>query len=401
MKILVVHEVSYLRKIVYEIHEFPELLSLRGHDVTFLDFDEDATRETRSKKRVRQINGRIHKDARITLATPHAFGISQIDRLWGTISALPLLFRLFYRTKFDVVLNYAVPTYGLQVALLARLFHVPVVHRALDVSSKIRVSVWNPLISLWEKAVFFLADRISANNLAMVDYVRERLPLSTRQKVEVHYPPLDLSIFKETSKDWNLATSLGIATTDKVIMYMGSFFYFSGLPNLIRSLEKSLKHDSTLKLLLIGGGEQDRELRELVNDLGLIQQVIFTGFVSFHDLPKYMALGDVAVNPLKDSLVAGAAFPHKVLQYMAMGLPVVSTRLHGLFAAFGETAGITWVPDAESAAGETTRLLESSPMKLGELRKLQQHRIEVLFSIKKTVDSLEKSLTTLVREQNS
>ena len=60
MKILVVHEVSYLRKVVYEIHEFPELLALRGHEVTFVDFDEDATRESRSKQRIRKIVGRIH-----------------------------------------------------------------------------------------------------------------------------------------------------------------------------------------------------------------------------------------------------------------------------------------------------------------------------------------------------
>lgn len=399
MKILVVHEVSYLRKIVYEIHEFPELLSLRGNEVTFLDFDEAATRKTRSRERVRQISGRIHKDATLTLATPHAFGIHQIDRLWAMISGIPLLIYLFRKKKFDVVLNYAVPTYGLQVILLAHFFRVPVIHRALDVSSKIRVSVWNPLISFWERAVFRFADRISANNPAMLDYVADNLAMSNRGKVELNYPPLDLSIFKQTNKDWSLAASLGIETSDKVIMYMGSFFYFSGIPNLIRSLEAQFKNDASLKLLLIGGGEQDGQLRQLVSDLGLSQQVIFTGFVSFHDLPKYMSLGDVAVNPLEDSLVASAAFPHKVLQYMAVGLPVVSTRLHGLLAAFGETSGITWVPNAESAAKEAINLLRMSPERLSKLRKVQQAKLEELFSISSTVDSLESCLSKSVRER--
>jgi hypothetical protein len=40
MKILFVHEVSWFSKVVYEIHDFPELLSLSGNDVSFLEFEE-------------------------------------------------------------------------------------------------------------------------------------------------------------------------------------------------------------------------------------------------------------------------------------------------------------------------------------------------------------------------
>jgi hypothetical protein len=44
MKILFVHEVSWFSKVVYEMHDFPELLSLNGHEVHFLDFEEDQSR---------------------------------------------------------------------------------------------------------------------------------------------------------------------------------------------------------------------------------------------------------------------------------------------------------------------------------------------------------------------
>ena len=398
MKILVVHEVSYLRKVVYEIHEFPELLALRGHEVTFVDFDEDATRESRSKQRIRKIGGRVHNEANITLATPHAFGAPRVDRLWATVSVIPLLFGLFSRKRFDIVLNYAVPTYGLQVILLARLFRVPVIHRALDVSSKIRVSAWNPLIALWEKTVFFLVDRVSANNPAMQTYVSKNLPSFMGAKVDVHYPPLDLQIFMETNRDMELAARLGIGTNDKVVMYMGTFFYFSGLPTLISSMERNLKSNPALKILLIGGGEQEAELRALVQELGIKDQVIFAGFIDFRELPKYMALADVAVNPLENGLVAGAAFPHKVLQYMAVGLPVVSTKLEGLYSAFSESSGIHWVIDSEEAAREAVNLLHIKPEELKRIRKVQRESLERLFSIDQTVTSLEKGLEALLRK---
>jgi hypothetical protein len=44
MKILFVHEVSWFSKVVYEMHDFPELLSLNGHEVHFLEFEEDQSR---------------------------------------------------------------------------------------------------------------------------------------------------------------------------------------------------------------------------------------------------------------------------------------------------------------------------------------------------------------------
>lgn len=395
MNILVVHEVSYRRKIIYEIHEFPELLNLNGHQVTFLDFDEDATPETRSTERVTEISGRIHQDSQITLATPHSFGHSSIDRLWAVVSVVPLLFGLFRKNKFDVVLNYAVPTYGLQAALFARLFGVPIVHRALDVSSKIRESRWNPIISLWEKLVFLLANQISANNPAMELYVTGRLPKHHHDKVVVHYPPLDLGIFRRYPREDKLRTSLGILPSDKVLMYMGSFFYFSGLPDLIRGLEIELKSNPSLKLLLIGGGEQENELRRLTRQLGIRDQVIFTGFVAFRELPRYMTLGDVGLNPLQDSLVAAVAFPHKVLQYMGVGLPVVSTRLAGLHAAFGDNSGITWCLTTDEMVREALVFLELGSSELERLRDLQKNRLEELFSVESTVTNLEASLRSI------
>ena len=44
MKILVLHEIDYLEKVIYEIHEFPELLARAGHEVTFFHFQEGANR---------------------------------------------------------------------------------------------------------------------------------------------------------------------------------------------------------------------------------------------------------------------------------------------------------------------------------------------------------------------
>jgi hypothetical protein len=50
----------------------------------------------------------------------------------------------------------------------------------------------------------------------------------------------------------------------------------------------------------------------------------------------------VAINPLEISQVASIAFPNKVLQYLATGISVVSTRLEGLFSAIDGIEGLSW-----------------------------------------------------------
>jgi len=389
LKILVVHEVNYLEKIIYEIHEFPELLALRGHDVTFFDFAEGLKKSNLLTTRIKKIKGRVYRNSTISLATPLQLGFPAIDRLLAIFSSVPALVGLFQKNKFDVVLNYAVPTYGFQVLAIARLFRVPVIHRALDVSHLIRESIFNPLIKFWEKVIYRSADYLSANNAAMQEYCVE---LSGRTKESVvNYPPLDSKHFQFVTYDKALAKTLGIDESNKVIMYMGSFFYFSGLVEAIETFAAQSLAQPHLTMLLIGGGEQDAELRELVKNLGIEKRVIFTGFIPFDDLPRYMKLADIAINTLHPTLVAHVAFPHKVLQYMATGIPTVTTKLDGLYSAFGDQSGLTWISDANEAVSKSIDLL-AKPDMLDAVRKSQLSAVKKLFALDTTVDSLESLL---------
>jgi glycosyltransferase involved in cell wall biosynthesis len=175
---------------------------------------------------------------------------------------------------------------------------------------------------------------------------------------------------------------------------MGSFFYFSGLPEVVKRFAELVPQGSSTKLLLIGGGEQENELRKLVVDLGISDQVVFTGFVSYNDLPEYLALSTVAINPLQISQVASIAFPNKVLQYLATGIPVVSTRLEGLFSAIDGIEGLTW-------AETPTRVLEIAleVAQAGGTRANKSESLKTLaslFSPEAALASMEQTLNTAI-----
>jgi glycosyltransferase involved in cell wall biosynthesis len=398
LKILFIHEVSYREKVIFEMHEFPELLALKGHDISFLEFGEGRKFWQKGQApRSELIQGRVHPRARINLSRPFQVGIPGFDRILALFTVLPTLRKLFANNNFDAVVLYAVPTYGLQTLWLAKRFKVRVLFRALDVSHKIRSSLLSPAIRWVEKRIYKQVDFLSANNAAMADYCQG---LGKRTKATmVHYPPLDLSHFQQGERDQGLRESLDIKAEDRVITYMGSFFYFSGLKDAIFQFALEAAQDRKLKLLLIGGGEQEGELSKLVQSLGIQSQAVFTGFVSYNDLPRYLKIADVAVNTLQPTLVANVAFPNKVLQYMAAGLPVVSTRLQGLHQTFGENSGIAWAEDAKAVMNTALKLVNKADAELAQVGQKQLSAVSKIFSEEAAVDKFEESLTNISRKR--
>jgi glycosyltransferase involved in cell wall biosynthesis len=394
LKILFIHEVSYRKKVIFEMHEFPELLALRGHEISFLEFDEGRKFWQKGQApRSEMIRGRVRPDARINLSRPFQFGIPGVDRVLALITVLPTLRKIFKNNNFDAVVLYAVPTYGLQTLWLARRFKVPVLFRALDVSHKIRSSLLSLAIKWVEKLIYKQVGLLSANNPAMADYCKE---LGKRTKATlVHYPPLDLIHFQKGKRDQSLRQSLGFKDDDHVIVYMGSFFYFSGLKPALTKFAHLAANNRNFKFLLIGGGEQDSDLRRLIVDLGIQDQVVFTGFIGYRELPGYLRVADVAVNTLEPTLVANVAFPNKVLQYMAAGLPVVSTKLDGLFSVLQNQKGITWADDASTVIREAFQLKDNG-IAGGRTAILDANKSVLSpFESEITIRLFETSLTTL------
>jgi len=395
LNLLFVHEVSYEKKPIFEMQEFPEHLAARGHKVTFLQFDE-GYKFWRDKRQPTEktISGRVLPETSIKIVTPHQFGIPGVDRLYATLSVWPELDRMLKNEKFDAIVLYAVPTYGHQVIQLAKKYGVPVIFRALDVSHLIRKSLFSPLIKSAEKYVYHHAAVLSANNPAMADYCAG---LGARiESTVVNLPPLDISHFERAKPDSSLQQELGLKPSDSVITYLGTFFHFSGLDVVVREFSGQAAKHPNAKLLLIGGGEQDKELRELVSELKLEDRVIFTGFIPYAKLSGYLGLTTVAINPMRPGMVSHTAFPHKVIQYMASGLPVVTTKLDGLYKTFGDTSGLTWSEGSEGLIIKALAFAEDES-KLEANARLQLQTVSTKFGITTAVDAFEATIRSATK----
>lgn len=392
MRILFLHEVNYLKKPIFEMHEFPEYLAAKGHEVGFVQFPEGEPKESLSRIPWKQkIQGRVVKESHITLFTPKTRSASTFGRVRAALTFSKAFARILEEFKPDVVVSFSVPTSGWQALRTCKKAKIPYVFRALDVSHKIRKSTFSALILAAEKYIYANSDWVSTNNPSMAKYCIAMGAFSAR--VSVDLPPLKLEHFQFSSENrFKYRQKLGIDQTAHVILYMGSFFYFSGLPDLIRSFARERTGDQYF--VLVGGGDQDSELKSLVTELRVSEQVLFTGFVSFAELPGYLSIADVAVNPMIPSLVSNTALPNKVIQYMAMGIVVVSSSLDGLKALFGKSQGV-FFSDNQKDFMKTTNRVQSLP-NIGQLGEINSTEVRDLFASSARTADFEDRLKELL-----
>jgi glycosyltransferase involved in cell wall biosynthesis len=345
MNILFVHEINWSTKVIYEIHELPELLSINGHDVTLIDFPERVQRQgirrlIDLKTQIRKNAHRAYDTGSIEVRTPGRVAISPFDRLLASVTFVPLLLKTIKQKRPDVIVLYGVPTNGWQTIAIAKKKKIPVVFRALDVSHELRKSALSSLIEMAEKYVYRNADAVSANNTALAKYCVDQGATAT--KINTITPGMDTELFCPRERDQSLAEKYGLSPDDKTVMFMGTFFRFSGLDTFLNLFSSYLVNSPTTKVLLIGGGEQEGELRRLVEELNIEKQVIFTGFIDYGLLTDYLLLADVAINVFPSTLVTNCALPSKVLQYLCCGIPTVATPVEGLRSLIPNDHGVCY-----------------------------------------------------------
>jgi len=146
-------------------------------------------------------------------------------------------------------------------------------------------------------------------------------------------------------KDQQLAHDLGISDNDKVILFVGTIYEFSGLENIIQNFEIIKSKIKDIKFLIVGGGESFGKIKSLVNKKNLKSDVILTNFKPQHEIPKFISLADVCINSFEINKTTDSIIPIKILEYLACGKPVLSTPLKGTIALLPkEDFGIIYSP---------------------------------------------------------
>ncbi|HEY8905741.1 MAG TPA: TIGR04063 family PEP-CTERM/XrtA system glycosyltransferase [Rhodoferax sp.] len=158
------------------------------------------------------------------------------------------------------------------------------------------------------------------------DIVARGVPSS---KVTVIPNAVNVESFQLASPpDPGLMESLGL-TGRTVIGFIGSFYAYEGLDLLVAALPTLLQARPDVKLLLVGGGSQESNLRQQAQQLGVADKVVFAGRVPHQDVNKYYDLIKVLAYPRHPMRLTELVTPLKPLEAMAQGQLFVASDVGG------------------------------------------------------------------------
>jgi glycogen synthase len=152
-------------------------------------------------------------------------------------------------------------------------------------------------------------------------------------KISLSPNGVDFSLFGEpVARDPALAAELGLEANGvcgPVIGFIGSFYDYEGIDDLIAAMPALIAVHPAARLLLVGGGPCEAELRRQANASPARDAICFVGRVPHHDVERYYALCDVMAYPRKASRLTDLVTPLKPLEAMAQGKLVAASNVGG------------------------------------------------------------------------
>jgi len=179
------------------------------------------------------------------------------------------------------------------------------------------------------------------------------------EKVTVIPNAVDIEVFTlGGAPDPELRRALGLNEAC-VLGFVGSFYAYEGLALLMRALPVIAAQVPRVRVLLVGGGSQEAELKRLVSELGIADRVVFAGRVPHGEVQRYYDLIDLLVYPRLSMRLTELVTPLKPLEAMAQGRLLVASDVggHRELIRDGETGVLFKAGDPDALAAAVVGLL--------------------------------------------
>lgn len=225
------------------------------------------------------------------------------------------------------------------------------------------------------------------------DIVARGIPVC---KVTVIPNAVDVDSFQLASPpEAELQNTLGL-TGKTVIGFIGSFYAYEGLDLLLDALPALVAANPDIRVLLVGGGPQEANLRKQAEALGLQDIVIFTGRVPHKDVNRYYDLIDVLAYPRHPMRLTELVTPLKPLEAMAQGQLFVASDVggHKELVKHNQT-GILFQAGNKTALADAIQNLLANRQHWPELKKNGRSFVEEVRNWRNSVANYRAPYTTL------
>ncbi|HEV7610112.1 MAG TPA: glycosyltransferase family 4 protein [Steroidobacteraceae bacterium] len=164
-----------------------------------------------------------------------------------------------------------------------------------------------------------------------------------------------------------------------LVGYVGVMGKQEGIDLLLQAVQFIVKHLSRtdIQFGLVGGGTELPAMRELAKQLGVAEYVTFTGRAPDAELLEMLNTADICVNPDRANDMNDRSTMNKIMEYMALGKPVVQFDLTEGRVSAGDASWYARPNDVADLAQKMVSLLadESQRIHMGAIGRERVERV--------------------------
>jgi len=170
----------------------------------------------------------------------------------------------------------------------------------------------------------------------------------SQEKIFLVEECIDAKFLNEVKLDSTIRQKYGVDDNEILIMFHGILSPHKGVDTLLYAFHLLKRQVTNVRLLVVGDGPSLTHLITTAEQLSLNGSVIFTGWVSYEDIPLYINSCDIGVVMRTGDLANNFVVTSALLQYWAFSKPVIAPKLMAIRDVLtpGEH-GLLFTPDDE------------------------------------------------------
>lgn len=260
---------------------------------------------------------------------------------WFLILAGATITRLHMKKAYDVIHVHNMPDFLVLSALLPRLFGAKVILDVQDVSPELMATKARGRKRALLRKLACWQERLSttfADHVVTVGWPFEELLLKRgvpRRKLSVILNSVDPRLFPASYRERTEAALTG-KETPFILMYHGTIAERNGVETAIRALALARQTAPNLRLDIQGQGRGGYVpfLKQLAEDLGVGEHVVFTEWGPFERVVDFVAHGDVGLIPYNNDEFMELILPTKAYEFAWMHRPMIASDTSAIRSMF-------------------------------------------------------------------
>ena len=299
--------------------------------------------------------------------------------------------KLVKENNFDLINAHTpVPFYADVAAMVSKRYKIPFVLTYHNDTIK-NTFAMNIIANLYNYSFNLIMLKLSKFIITPSSYCYNESKFLKKFKNKLRWIPPGVGIDKyDIGNSFKIHDDHGISRSSKIVLFVGQMskaHAHKGIDDLIKSFKRILDDTKEAYLILVGKGDMILEYKKMCQSYGILDNVIFTGFVDETELIEYYKSSDVVVLP---STTVQEGFGMVLIEGNACGKPVIGTKIGGIQYVIkdGETGLLVPPKNPDALAGAIIKLLNDedlAKMMGGNGRRLVEER----YTWKRTVEMTE------------